>query len=88
MSLNTQSLHFRYSEAFAPLADGYKTLLLDVMLGDQTLFVSDAWAETSWRLYTPLLSQKPALLPYAAGTLGPAALKHLSWPPDSLCNAQ
>ena len=33
------TLHFRYAEAFSPLPDAYETLLLDVLLGDQTLFV-------------------------------------------------
>ena len=82
--LSRQSLHFRYSEAFAPLPEAYETLLQDVALGDQTLFVSDAWVEASWRLYTPLLTQRPAVLPYAAGTWGPSGLEHLSWPPESL----
>ncbi len=84
----TQSLHFRYSEAFAPLAEAYETLLLDVMLGDQTLFVSAEWAEASWRLYDPLLTQQPAVLPYAVGTWGPSGLERLSWPPASLQQLQ
>lgn len=33
------TLHFRYAEAFSPLPDTSETLLLDVLLGDQTLFV-------------------------------------------------
>jgi glucose-6-phosphate 1-dehydrogenase len=86
--LDTQRLHFRYSEAFAPLPEAYVTLLLDVMLGDQTLFVSDDWVETSWRLYTPLLTQRPAVLPYSAGTWGPSGLQRLSWPPDALSPAE
>jgi glucose-6-phosphate 1-dehydrogenase len=86
--LGTQRLHFRYSEAFAPLPEAYVTLLLDVMLGDQTLFVSDEWVEASWRLYTPLLSQRPAVLPYSAGTWGPSGLQHFSWPPDALSPAE
>ncbi len=86
--VETQRLHFRYSEAFAPSPEAYVTLLLDVMLGDQTLFVSDDWVETSWRLYTPLLSQRPPVLPYSAGTWGPSGLQHLSWPPDALSPAE
>ena len=38
--LSTQRLHFRYSEVFGKLPDAYETLLLDVIKGDQTLFVS------------------------------------------------
>ena len=74
--LETQKLHFRYAEAFAPLADAYETLLLDVMIGDQTLFVRGDSVEDSWRIYTPLLgSVKPSS--YAAGTWGPAAADDL-----------
>jgi len=69
--LAPQTLRFRYAEAFAPLAEAYETLLLDVMLGDQTLFVSANWVEASWRLYTPLLDSGVPTRPYAAGTWGP-----------------
>jgi glucose-6-phosphate 1-dehydrogenase len=82
--LRTQSLRFRYAETFAPLADAYQALLLDVVRGDQTLFVSDEWAEASWQLYTPLLGERPPVRLYPAGTWGPAGLEHLSWPPKSL----
>jgi glucose-6-phosphate 1-dehydrogenase len=77
IELQSRSLHFRYSEAFAPLSDAYETLLLDVLLGDATLFVSDDWVEASWGIYTPLLQKRPLVLPYAAGTWGPAESNHL-----------
>jgi len=82
--LRTQSLHFGYAETFAPLADAYQTLLLDVARGDQTLFVSDEWVEASWQLYTPLLGERPPVRLYPAGNWGPAGLEHLSWPPRGL----
>ena len=37
--LDTRRLDFRYDEAFGALPDAYETLLLDVVTGDQTLFV-------------------------------------------------
>lgn len=77
--MEPQKLRFRYAEAFAPLAPAYETLLLDLMLGDQTLFVSSGWVEASWRLYTPLVDRHLPVQPYAAGTWGPAAGP--SWPP-------
>jgi glucose-6-phosphate 1-dehydrogenase len=82
--LQTQRLHFRYAEAFAPLPDAYDTLLLDVLIGDPTLFVHADWVEASWRLYTPLLNQRPPIHPYPAGTWGPPDAGHVSWPPSSL----
>jgi glucose-6-phosphate 1-dehydrogenase len=70
--LARQPLHFNYAEAFGPLPEAYETLLLDVLEGDQTLFVHSAEVEASWRLFTPLLESPASLHPYAAGTWGPA----------------
>jgi glucose-6-phosphate 1-dehydrogenase len=71
--LKTQRLHFRYAEAFGPLPDGYETLLLDVLAGDQTLFVRADEVETSWRVFAPILEHRPPAQPYPAGTWGPQA---------------
>ena len=72
LALATQDLHFQYTEAFAPLPDAYETLLLDVLSGDQTLFVRSDWVESSWRLYDPMLKSRPEARPYAVGSWGPA----------------
>jgi len=69
--LETQRMAFRYAEAFGALPDGYETLLMDVIEGDQTLFVHAAETEASWQLYTPLLEKKLKPHPYAAGSCGP-----------------
>ena len=71
--LARQPLHFNYAEAFGPLPEAYETLLLDVLEGDQTLFVHSAEVEASWRLFTPLLGATTPPLPYAAGSWGPEA---------------
>ena len=84
INLEKEKLHFRYSEAFAPLAEAYETLLLDVIEGDPTLFVSADWEEASWALYTPLLENKPPVKLYAAGTWGPMELPDMAWPPRFL----
>jgi glucose-6-phosphate 1-dehydrogenase len=70
-SITNQPLDFRYDEVFEPLPDAYETLLLDVMKGDQTLFVRADEVEASWELYTPLLEDPPEPKPYAAGSWGP-----------------
>ena len=67
----TQKLRFRYDEAFEPLPEAYETLLLDILEGDQTLFVDADWVEASWRLYAPLLEGSVPVRPYAAGSQGP-----------------
>lgn len=69
--VKTQQLAFQYNEVFGPLPHAYQTLLLDILQGDQTLFVRTDEVETAWQLYTPLLEQRPTVYPYAAGTWGP-----------------
>jgi glucose-6-phosphate 1-dehydrogenase len=76
-TLQTQRMRFDYAEAFGTLSGGYETLLLDVMRGDQTLFVHADETEASWRLYTPLLKKRLPLHPYPAGSWGPAAAENL-----------
>jgi glucose-6-phosphate 1-dehydrogenase len=71
IDLATESLHFDYAEAFAPLSDGYETLLLDILHGDRTLFVRTDWVESSWKLYDPLLKSRSPVQPYTAGSWGP-----------------
>jgi glucose-6-phosphate 1-dehydrogenase len=77
-------LRFEYGEHFASIPDAYQTLLLDVLAGDQTLFVHADEVEQSWRLFTPLLEAPPPVLPYAAGTWGPAEADALAIPESKL----
>ncbi len=72
--LDVQSLRFAYEESYRRLPDAYQTLILDMMQGDQTLFVRADEVEASWKLYNPLLDYRPEPYPYAAGTWGPATL--------------
>ena len=75
--LQTQRLHFRYAETFGQLPEAYETLLLDVMTGDQTLFVRGDEAESAWRIYAPFLEHCSELHSYEAGTWGPTAAEEL-----------
>jgi len=79
--LTTQPLHFRYAEAFGQLPDAYETIILDLLHGDQTLFVCDREVEHAWRLYNGLLDKDIPVYPYPAGTWGPPAIDKLgaSW---------
>jgi glucose-6-phosphate 1-dehydrogenase len=77
IELQNQSLKFRYSDVFQPLPGAYETLLLDVLKGDSTLFVRDDWVEDSWRLYTPLLQNRPPVHVYPAGSWGPPEAEQL-----------
>ena len=77
-------LDFDYGEMFDEMPEAYQTLLLDVLDGDQTLFVHAAEVEESWRVYTPLLEAPPGVQPYAAGTWGPDAANALAIPESAL----
>jgi len=88
--IETEKLHFRHAEAFPRLPDAYETLLLDVMRGDQTLFVRSDFLELSWKLYEPVLRVAPPIHLYQPGTSGPpefdrllAARGHRWFPIDS-----
>ena len=69
------SLNFRYSELPGGESfEAYERLLLDAMLGDQTLFIRSDVIAGSWRLFTPVLEnwqEKCPLAVYAPGSEGP-----------------
>jgi glucose-6-phosphate 1-dehydrogenase len=77
LRVQTHRMKFHYADVFGPLPDGYETLLLDMMLGDPTLFVRADEVEESWKLYDPLLRAPPPLRFYTAGTWGPAEAQTL-----------
>jgi glucose-6-phosphate 1-dehydrogenase len=81
----TVKADFSYRAAFGmntPVA--YETLLLDVMMGDATLFTRGDEVEAEWRIVTPI-EQAWAQLPrpqfpnYAAGSEGPEIANALMW---------
>ena len=83
MAVCPVNMDFDYAQAFGKSsANGYERLLLDAMLGDQTLFSHREGVETTWGLYTPLLeawaAKKPEVFPnYFAGSWGPECADHL-----------
>jgi glucose-6-phosphate 1-dehydrogenase len=70
--LSDRALQFDYEQAFGQLPEAYETLLRDVMIGDQTLFVGANFTETAWRLYDPLLTGEKSIHFYTAGSWGPS----------------
>lgn len=61
--------------------DAYERLLLDLMLGDATLFIRADEAERSWEILEPVMRvwerEEPEFPNYAAGTWGPEAADEL-----------
>ena len=86
LDLKTQRLRYRYAEAFGPLPDAYETLLVDVMAGDQTLFVRADEAEAAWRIYAPALDPPPPTspIPPAPGARGRGPLHGMAGPDFAL----
>jgi glucose-6-phosphate 1-dehydrogenase len=57
MMLNTVDLVFDYQGTYTSQApEAYETLLLDTMLGDQTLFMRGDQVEAAWDLLMPILN--------------------------------
>jgi glucose-6-phosphate 1-dehydrogenase len=93
MRLSTENLRFSYMEAFkGEPPEAYENLLVDVILGDATLFMRADQVEAAWSVIDPILevwkSAPPIDFPnYSAGTWGPEASETLvardghSWAP-------
>jgi len=70
-------MDFAYSEAFGEsTAPAYETLLLDVMIGEATLFTRSDEVEAAWRVVDPVLkfweaNPPKSLETYPAGSSGP-----------------
>jgi glucose-6-phosphate 1-dehydrogenase len=76
MEVRDVSMDFLYGEAFTESSpEAYERLILDVLLGDATLFPRNEEVEASWRVIDPLeefwKGQDPEL--YRAGEWGPKA---------------
>ncbi|MBN2127863.1 MAG: glucose-6-phosphate dehydrogenase [Sedimentisphaerales bacterium] len=56
MCMGTLDMSFNYRDVFGvEMPESYQRLLLDCMVGDQTLFTRFDAVETSWQLLTPVL---------------------------------
>ena len=78
LHLKPVSLNMSFADAFGVRQlDAYERLLLDVVRGNPTLFMHRDEIEAAWRWIDPIVQAWAAsgegLLPYAAGSWGPAA---------------
>ncbi len=77
MLIRSVNMEFLYGRAFGVRTpDAYERLMLDAMLGDQTLFTRADEVEQAWQVIDPILQawaeQEPPAFPnYEAGTWGP-----------------
>jgi glucose-6-phosphate 1-dehydrogenase len=78
-------MDFGYGASFGKTSggDAYDRLILDCMMGDQTLFTRSDEVEAAWRVVTPVLEAwesptDPSLMPeYEAGTWEPQAAEEM-----------
>jgi len=77
MLLNTVEMVFDYKSSYTSYTpEAYETLLLDTMMGDQTLFMRGDQVEAAWELLMPILTtwtnKKSMSFPnYSADSWGP-----------------
>ncbi|MGQ4428969.1 glucose-6-phosphate dehydrogenase, partial [Streptomyces violaceoruber] len=73
MNVGRARMEFRYGDSFCRShgLQGYERLILDAMLGDQSLFTRADGIEHIWAAGAPLLATPPPLQPYAPGSWGP-----------------
>jgi glucose-6-phosphate 1-dehydrogenase len=82
MQIRTVHMDFLYGGAFRTgLPEAYERLILDAMLGDQTLFTRTDEVEEQWSLVDAIVAawkrDRPAFPNYAAGTWGPVSADEL-----------
>ena len=83
MLLTPVDMIFNYGNAYTTEPpEAYETLLLDIMLGDATLFMRSDQVEAAWQLLMPIIeaweSSAPVDFPnYSAGTWGPETSESL-----------
>jgi glucose-6-phosphate 1-dehydrogenase len=80
MDLASVKMDFRYNDWFPREPNvGYETLVYDVMIGDQTLFMRGDMVEQTWRIVQPALDAwadgdggAAEMSAYASGSAGPS----------------
>jgi glucose-6-phosphate 1-dehydrogenase len=82
MVLGPADMTFRYQDSFQARheLEGYERLILDAMLGDQSLFTRADGIERLWEVSAPLLESPPPVESYPAGSWGPESVRKLIAP--------
>jgi glucose-6-phosphate 1-dehydrogenase len=82
MALGSEKMVFKYADSFAAAnaLEGYERLILDAMLGDQSLFTASDGILRLWEISEPLLENPPPVQPYTPGSFGPDSVTKLMEP--------
>ncbi|MEQ1602492.1 MAG: glucose-6-phosphate dehydrogenase [Methylophilaceae bacterium] len=86
LATRTMSLDACYKNEGDEDYDAYESLLLDVMEGDQSLFLRMDEVEWAWRAVDPIIkhwaADRSPVAQYAAGSWGPAGTKNIFEKPE------
>lgn len=76
MILGPGEMNFRYQDSFLSSNDleAYEHLILEVMLGNQTLFTRSDGILRIWEIAAPVLEHPTPIEPYAKGSWGPKSI--------------
>jgi len=82
MRLREVEMTFKYEDSFHKMhgLEGYERLILEAMLGDQSLFTRSDEIDRLWEVATPLLKDPPPVEFYEPDSWGPQSIKHLIAP--------
>ncbi|MEV0569534.1 glucose-6-phosphate dehydrogenase [Dactylosporangium sp. NPDC050588] len=82
MRLAEATMTFRYADSFCTQCAlaGYERLILDAMLGNQSLFTRSDGVERLWKVSGPVLDDPPPVQPYDPGSWGPDSVHRLIAP--------
>ena len=82
MHLDAAEMTFHYKDSFqaAHNLEAYEHLILEAMLGNQSLFTRSDGIERLWQVAAPLLEDPPLVEPYAVGSWGPASIERIVAP--------
>jgi len=78
-------MNFRYKTTYGSnTPEAYERLILDGMIGDNTLFIRGDETEASWKIITPILEfwktcGNQGMSEYQSGSWGPLDSDHLLW---------
>src|SRR6266849_809042 len=82
MRLGEAEMIFQYADSFlrAHELEGYEHLILEAMLGDQSLFTRSDGIERLWEVSAPLIENPPPVELYSPGSWGPDSVHRLIAP--------
>jgi glucose-6-phosphate 1-dehydrogenase len=82
MRLGPAEMTFRYGDSFQSTEhlEAYERLMLEAMLGNQTLFTRSDSIEKLWELAAPVLEEPPPVEKYAQGSWGPFSMNDIVTP--------